>query len=125
VRILLDTHILLWWLADDPALGDRARDVISTPDNLVFYSAASIWEIRIKQAIGKLEIPDDFADVLASQALEPLAITVSHAHGLQDLPPHHRDPFDRLLVAQARHERLTMLTRDQAITEYDVAVLLA
>lgn len=123
MRILLDTHFLLWWLADDPALGDRARDVISSPENLIFYSAASIWEIRIKQATGKLEIPEDFADVLARQALEPLAITVSHAHGLRDLPPHHRDPFDRLLVAQARHERLTMLTRDQVISEYDVTVL--
>jgi PIN domain nuclease of toxin-antitoxin system len=125
VRILLDTHFLLWWLADDPVLGDRARDMISTPDNLIFYSAASIWEIRIKQGIGKLEIPEDFASVLAGQALEPLAITVNHAHALRDLPPHHRDPFDRLLVAQARLERLTMLTRDEVISQYDVAVVLA
>jgi PIN domain nuclease of toxin-antitoxin system len=125
VRLLLDTHFLLWWLADDPALGDRAREVISAPENLIFFSAASVWEIRIKQGIGKLELPNNFADVLAGQALEPLAVLVAHAHGLQDLPPLHRDPFDRLLIAQARIERLTLLTRDQIISRYDVATLLA
>jgi PIN domain nuclease of toxin-antitoxin system len=108
-----------------PALGDRARELISTPENLIFFSAASVWEIRIKQAIGKLEVPNNFADVLAGQALEPLAVLVTHAHALQDLPLHHRDPFDRLLIAQARLERLTILTRDQVISRYDVATLLA
>lgn len=125
MRILLDTHFLLWWLSDDPELGDHARDLIGAPDNLIFYSAASIWEIRIKQGIGKLDIVDDFVDVLANQAFEQLPITVNHAHAVRDLPLHHRDPFDRMLVAQARFERLTMLTRDEVIGQYDVAVLLA
>jgi PIN domain nuclease of toxin-antitoxin system len=124
VRLLLDTHFLLWWLADDPALGNRGRELISSPENFVFYSAASIWEIRIKQGIGMLNLPDDFADVLDGQAFEPLAITVGHAHALQGLPLIHRDPFDRLLVAQARVERLTILTRDQIISQYDAMTLL-
>ena len=125
MRILLDTPFLLWWLADDPALGDQARAAISTPENLIFFSVANIWEIRIKQAIGKLDLPEDFAEVLATQTFEPLAITVGHAHAVRDLPLLHRDPFDRLLIAQARLERLTLLTRDPIIGQYDVATVLA
>ena len=124
MRILLDTHFLLWWLVDDPALGDRGRELISTPENLIFFSAASVWEMRIKQGIGKLDLPEDFADVLAGQAFEPLAITVEHTHALLGLPLLHRDPFDRLLVAQARLERLTLLTRDHVISQYGVPTLL-
>lgn len=123
MRILLDTHFLLWWLADDPALGDRGRELISSPENLIFFSAASIWEMRIKQGLGKLDLPDNFAEVLADQAFEPLAITVDHTHALHGLPLHHRDPFDRLLIAQARFERLTLLTRDHVINQYDVSML--
>ena len=125
MRILLDTHFLLWWLGDDPDLGERGRELIATPENLIFYSAASIWEIRIKHALGKLELPDEFAEALGRQAFEPLAVTVDHAHAIRDLPPLHRDPFDRLLVAQARCERLTILTRDDVISRYDVASVLA
>ncbi|HEY6176983.1 MAG TPA: type II toxin-antitoxin system VapC family toxin [Kofleriaceae bacterium] len=125
MRILLDTHFVLWWLADDPDLGERGRELIAAPENLIFYSAASIWEIRIKHALGKLDLPDDFAEVLAGQAFEPLAITTYHVHALQDLPQLHRDPFDRLLIAQARCERLTILTREGIIGQYDVATVLA
>ena len=125
MRILLDTHFLLWWLLDDPVLGDRGRELISTPENLIFFSAASIWEMRIKQGIGKLDLPEDFADVLAGEAFESLAITVEHTHALLGLPLLHRDPFDRLLIAQARLERLTLLTRDHIISQYGVPTLLA
>lgn len=124
MRLLLDTHVLLWWLGDDPALGEIARAVIADPANLILLSAASVWEIRIKQAIGKLDLPADFAEVLAEQAFEPLAVTVSHAHAVKELPLLHRDPFDRMLVAQARIERLTILTRDHLIMQYDVPTLL-
>jgi PIN domain nuclease of toxin-antitoxin system len=124
VRILLDTHVLLWWLNDDPTLGDRGRELISTAENLIFFSAASIWEIRVKQGTGKLDLPEDFAEVLAGQPFESLAVTVEHAHTLQDLPLLHRDPFDRLLVAQARTDRLTLLTHDRTIAQYDVSTLL-
>jgi PIN domain nuclease of toxin-antitoxin system len=115
---------LLWWLNDDPMLGDRSRELISAPENLVFFSAASIWEIRINQSIGKLDLPGDFAEVLAGQAFESLTVTVEHAHALKDLPLLHRDPFDRLLIAQARLDRLTLLTHDRIVTQYDVATLL-
>lgn len=123
MRILLDTHVLLWWLADDPALGESAREVIAAPENLIAFSAASIWEIRIKQAVGELDLPADFADVLARQPFDALAVTVAHAHALQELPMIHRDPFDRLLIAQARTEGMTILTRDDIITQYDVSTL--
>ena len=124
MRILLDTHCLLWWLSDDPTLGDQGRELISTPENLVFFSAASIWKIRIKQSIGKLDLPGDFVEVLAGQPFESLAVTVEHAHALKDLPLLHRDPFDRLLIAQARSDRLTLLTHDRIVTQYDVSTVL-
>lgn len=123
MRILLDTHVLLWWLADEPELSEAGREVIAAPENLIAFSAASIWEIRIKQAIGKLALPANFTDVLARQPFEPLAVTVVHAHALQELPLLHRDPFDRLLIAQARVEGMTILTRDNAFTQYDVSTL--
>lgn len=123
MRILLDTHVLLWWLADDPQLGESGREAIAAPENLIAFSAASIWEIRIKQAVGKLDLPADFADILTRQPFEPLAVTVAHAHALRELPLLHRDPFDRLLIAQARVEGMTILTRDNAIPQYDVPTL--
>ena len=125
MRLLLDTHVLLWWLADDAGLGESARDAIANPETLVLFSAASIWEIRINQAIGKIDLPVNFSELLADQPFEPLAVTVSHAHAVKDLPLLHRDPFDRMLIAQARIERLTILTRDHIITQYDVPTLLA
>jgi PIN domain nuclease of toxin-antitoxin system len=125
MRLLLDTHVLLWWLADDASLGESARDAIANPETLILFSAASIWEIRIKQAIGKIDLPANFDELLADQPFEPLSVNVSHAHAVKDLPMLHRDPFDRMLIAQARIERLTILTRDQIITQYDVPTLLA
>jgi PIN domain nuclease of toxin-antitoxin system len=120
---LLDTHILLWWLADDEHLSARGRELIANPEHVVFYSAASIWEIRIKAAIGKLDLPDTFADALAAQAFEALSVTAAHAHMLRDLPLLHRDPFDRMLVSQARAEHLTLVTHDEVLTRYDVTSL--
>lgn len=125
MRLLLDTHVLLWWLADDPSLGTPAREAIANPENLVLFSAVSLWEMRIKQAIGKLELPANFDEVLAEQSFESLAVTVTHAHAVADLPMIHRDPFDRMLVAQARVERLTLMSRDELILQYDVQTLLA
>lgn len=123
MRLLLDTHILLWWLADDAHLGARGRELIANPEHVVFYSAASVWEIRIKAAIGKLDLPDTFADALAAQAFEALSVTAAHAHMLRDLPLLHRDPFDRMLVSQARAEHLTLVTHDEVLTRYDVTSL--
>ncbi|MBX3172447.1 MAG: type II toxin-antitoxin system VapC family toxin [Candidatus Eremiobacteraeota bacterium] len=125
MRILLDTHFLLWWIAGARELGDNARTIIANPENLIFYSAASLWELRIKEGTGKLELPEDFFSALSQEAFEALAVTARHTEGLRKLPFHHRDPFDRMLIAQARLENLTLLTRDQVVTLYDVQSMLA
>jgi PIN domain nuclease of toxin-antitoxin system len=123
MRLLLDTHALLWWLDDAPELSDTARAAIAGGDNVVFVSAATIWEIRIKQAIGKLQIAAEFEQVLDDQGFDSLDVTSRHAHALEDLPLHHRDPFDRILIAQARVERLRIVTRDVSFSSYDVPLI--
>ena len=125
MNLLLDTHALLWWLDDNPTLSVEAREAIVDGRNIVFVSAVVIWEVRIKQALGKLQLPSNFREVLDSQAFDELPLTVDHAHRLAELPPHHRDPFDRMLVAQAIDERLTIVTRDPDIPRYPVRILRA
>ena len=122
---LLDTHVLLWWLDDNPTLSDEARSIIADGEHLVFVSAATIWEIRIKEALGKLEIPRDFQAILTDQPFEMLDITTDHAHAIKDLPLHHKDPFDRMLVAQAKSENLKLVTRDIHLKKYDIAIVKA
>ena len=125
MNLLLDTHAVLRWLDDDPTLSDAARAEISDPENTVYLSAVAVWEMRIKQGIGKLDLPDDFEEVLDGQAFSKLPVTVDHAHTIAGLPAIHRDPFDRMLVAQAVVEGMTIVTRDRRIAEYGVDVLLA
>ena len=120
---LLDTHALLWWLADDPALSPGAREIIAEGSNRVCVSAATIWEIAIKEALGKLEIPQDFRVILGEQGFEALPITWDHAFEVTHLPDHHRDPFDRLLIAQCRVEEMTFISQDAVARRYDVRVL--
>ena len=120
MNLLLDTHILLWWLADDPALPEEHRSAIADPTNAVFASAASAWEIAIKKAIGKLIAPDDLAAVLTTSELEQLPVTVAHAEAVGWLPMHHRDPFDRMLIAQAQIENLVVVTVDPVFGQYEV-----
>ena len=120
MNLLLDTHVLLWWLDDHPTLSKKARTAIADPENLVLISAAVIWEIRIKQALGKLEIPRNFRNVLDRQPFEMLDITADHAHAVGDLPAQHRDPFDRMLVAQAKVEGLTLVSRDVRLKRYKI-----
>jgi len=123
MNLLLDTHVLLWWLDDHPALSKKAKAAIADGKNLVFVSAVIIWEIRIKQALGKLKIPRNFRRVLDDQPFEVLDITVEHAHAVGDLPAHHRDPFDRMLVAQAKVEGLTLVTRDIHLKKYKIPLI--
>ncbi len=125
MNLLLDTHTVLWWLSDDPALSETARAAIADPENTVFLSAVVVWEIRIKQSIGKLDLPDDFGEVLDAQRFAELAVTVDHAHTIAELPAAHRDPFDRMLVAQAMVEHMAIVTRDRSIADYDVEVIVA
>ena len=123
MTLLLDTHALLWWLADDPALTQVARTAIRAVGTLVLVSAATAWEISIKQALGKLEAPDDLEAAMAASRFQPLPITVAHALAAGRLPRHHDDHFDRMLIAQAQYAQLTIVTHDPKFRLYDVDIL--
>jgi PIN domain nuclease of toxin-antitoxin system len=125
VRLLLDTHVLLWWLANDPSLAREANAAIANPASAVFVSAATAWEIAIKQALGKLEAPSDLERQIELNRFEPLSITIAHAYSAGTLPPHHDDPFDRMLVAQALAEGLTIITRDPRLNPYGCSTMTA
>ena len=118
MRILLDTHLLLWWLGNSPILSTLARALISEPQNTVFISAVSLWEIWLKESLGKLKLPADFEAKLAAEPFESLPMSATHARQVALLPWHNRDPFDRMLVAQALAEKLILLTADGAVTAY-------
>ena len=126
MRLLLDTHALLWWIADDERLSSRASALIADGANEVLVSAASAWEIVVKSALGRVEVPapvDRFLVVqLEANTFVPLPIQMRHALGLSALPDVHRDPFDRILVAQAIAEDLTLVSRDPELRRYPVAV---
>ena len=123
MKLLLDTHAALWFLSGDDRLSDNARRHVTDESNRVLLSAAVVWEISIKRALGKLVVPDDYLSLLLEAGVQPLSVSVAHAAAVESLPPHHRDPFDRMLVAQARCERLTLASRDPHIQRYDVALL--
>lgn len=124
-RLLLDTHVVLWSLSAPDRLAPPARDAIADPRNAVLVSAASVWEVAIKSALGKLSMPDDLAAQLRHARFDPLAITHGHAEAVGLLPRLHCDPFDRMLVAQAQVEGLTLVTRDAYVRRYDVPTLAA
>lgn len=123
MRLLLDTHVFLWWRANRPMRAE-AMAAIQGADE-VFVSAASAWEAAIKIALGRLRLSASFADGVAHSDFTPLPITFVHAAALGELPPHHRDPFDRMLVAQARVERLTLVTHDHLFEAYGGALIWA
>lgn len=121
-RLLLDTHVVLWWLADDPTLSEEIKDAIDQEVD-VFVSAATVWEVAIKQQLGKITAPANLAEQVRDSDLPTLSITASHAIEAGRLPLIHRDPFDRMLVAQARAEQVTVVSRDDEVGRYDVALL--
>jgi PIN domain nuclease of toxin-antitoxin system len=123
MRVLLDTHVFLWWLRDDAALGTKIRAVIAAPDNEIFLSAASIWEIGIKKALGKLKAPDRLDQIAEARGFIGLPITLAHADAAGALEQHHNDPFDRMLIAQARMEDLLLASNDSKLALYDVVTL--
>ena len=125
MNLLLDTHVLLWWLDDNPTLLIKAKEAIADGGNMVFISVATIWEIRIKHALAKLKIPANFRNVLEQQAFEMLSITADHAHLIGELPAHHRDPFDRMLIAQALFEGFTLITRDTLFKRHKISTIMA
>ena len=122
MRLLLDTHALLWWLADE-GLSGQAREAIADPTNLVLVSAASAWEISIKKALGKLAVPDNLEQQVRASGFRPLPINIAHGVAAGELARHHDDPFDRMLIAQALAEELTVVTRDKRFDDYSVALL--
>ncbi len=125
MRLLLDAHALLWWLADDATLAPNARSLIADPENDVLVSAATIWEIALKQALGKLDAPDDLVDVLGLIGFEEVPVIGTDGVAAAGLEPHHRDPFDRVLVAQAMRLDASIVTRDRVFARYPATTILA
>ncbi len=128
MKVLLDTHAFLWWITDDSRLSARARRVLADGANQVYFSAASGWEIAIKARLGRLDIAagdlDGFmAQQIAANGFEVLAIKLNHALRTYSLPGHHKDPFDRILIAQAMSEGLALLSGDRDLAAYKVRIL--
>ena len=124
VNLLLDTHVFLWAIDNNPKLSQKARDAIIDGKNVVFVSAATAWEIAIKKSIGKLKVPNgDYMEELKLHRFTPLAIMTEHALTVENLPLHHKDPFDRMLIAQAQVEKLTLITGDPKIKAYPVPII--
>jgi len=127
MKVLIDTHVFLWLLEDAPQLSNHAKEAFSNPDAKIYFSAASYWEICIKQSIGKLELLDGWETIILRELkrnrIQWLAIEPEHMQDILTLPWHHRDPFDRLLIAQARQEVMSMMTADQRIAKYDVSII--
>ena len=124
MKLLLDTHVWLWSLVTPERIPDDTRALLAEPENELVFSAASSWEIAIKHRLGRLSLPEPPARFipprLVRDAIQPLPIAHHHAHAVADLPDHHNDPFDRLLVVQAKIEGLTLVTADRKIAPYDV-----
>lgn len=124
MKLLADTHVVVWWLLDSPELSDDIKDLLDTVPQ-THVSAVTPWELAVKQALGKLDGPDDLPERIQGCQLKALPVTAEHGIRAARLPLHHRDPFDRMLVAQAQAEDLTIITRDSWIPKYDVQVLRA
>jgi len=123
MNLLLDSHALLWWCADGDKLSRRAREAIASPGSTVYVSVVSGWELTIKTSLGRLRLAQAVEGAIEAYQFEPLLLTFAHVRRLSDLPYYHRDPFDRMLVAQAVVEDLTLVTRDRKIARYEVRTL--
>lgn len=119
MKLLLDTHVFLWWRLDDDRLTPNARTIVLNERNEVVVSAATAWEIVIKRGLGRLEFEGRVDDAVREEGFGLLPVSFAHVEHVSDLPVHHRDPFDRLLIAQARVEGLTLVTHDAAFLAYD------
>ena len=133
IRLLLDTHVFYWWCAEDPRLPESVRDSIAGPGSQVFVSTVTAWELVLKQRLGKIDLPPDLRSnpgkgiiqAIEASDFEPLLISFEHVEHLLEVPQHHKDPFDHMLVAQARLEDLTLVTHDKALGLYGIPVLWA
>lgn len=122
-RLLLDTHAFIWWIAGNESLGQKAREQIADTGNEIYISSASVWEMSIKQQLGKLSAPEDLETVVERCGFSALPISLFHAQQAGSLPAHHRDPFDRMLIAQGQAEGLTIVTQDSAFPAYGIHLL--
>ena len=125
MRLLADSCVLVWWLSRPDELRPAARAALEDPENEVWFSAASVWELGLKIAKGKLKMPVPFVHHLTAEGFQSLPVTVEHAEQSLVLPPHHADPFDRMLIAQAVREQLIFVTRDEIIPKYPLQTLAA
>lgn len=123
MKLLLDTHAALWWLSDDRRFGEAAADLITDGSNQVLLSSVVVWEVAIKRSLGKLDAPSDFAATLLDAGAQGLPIGIGHAEAVGELPWHHRDPFDRLLIAQATMEGGVVVSSDDALRPYGVPLV--
>jgi PIN domain nuclease of toxin-antitoxin system len=123
LKLLLDTHAALWWLADDDRIGDDVARHLTDDSNQVLISAVVVWEVAIKRSLGKLEAPEAVGQTLIEAGAQPLPVTIEHAAAVERLPWIHRDPFDRLLVAQALSEDAAIVSRDEPLSQYGVSIV--
>lgn len=123
MKLLLDTHAALWWLSGDERFGPTAAGHLADASSQVLLSAAVVWEVAIKRSLGKLEAPQDLGATLVGAGALPLPVSIDHAAAVEHLPWHHRDPFDRLLVAQADIERAVLVSGDDALRPYGVPIV--
>jgi PIN domain nuclease of toxin-antitoxin system len=123
VKLLLDTHAALWWLGDDDRLGPVSADLLDDASNDILLSAAVVWEVAVKRSLGKLIAPDGFASTLIGAGANALPVTIAHAEAVELLEWHHRDPFDRMLIAQAAVEQAVLVSNNQALLPYGVPLI--
>jgi PIN domain nuclease of toxin-antitoxin system len=123
LNLLLDTHAVLWFVGADPRLSDNARDHLRDGAHRVLISAVVVWEVAVKRSLGKLDAPNEYLSLLLSGGAQALAVTIEHAVAVEGLPWHHRDPFDRMLVAQASVEGAAIVSRDEALRPYGVKLV--
>ena len=125
MKYLVDTHIFIWWMKQDKRIKKEIKSILQDPQNYIYLSIATVWEIVIKKKIGKLKVPHDWKVTLKESNFLLLPISLEHVYKLENLPLHHRDPFDRMLVAQAQVENAALITGDEKLWNYDVALLKA
>ncbi len=124
MKLLLDTHVLIWALSTPERIKPKVQDLLTNVDNIVLVSVASLWELQIKKSLNKISLPDDFISQLQENGFELLDINYKHIAKLAELPLIHRDPFDRMLIAQTIYEDLSLITSDSEIIKYDVQIII-
>jgi PIN domain nuclease of toxin-antitoxin system len=124
MRVLLDTHILIWGLCEPDRLNDKTKELLTNIDNIIFVSIASLWELQIKKSLNKITLPDDFTSQLQENGYELLNITHEHISKLDTIPMIHRDPFDRMLISQCIYESIPLVTKDTEIIKYNIQTII-